>query len=140
MAHLLAAFHVPVNFILRDAEIMLKDAAEPEGGGLLVLCDAEFLAGEIFGFGYAGIEVIRQLGLKQPAARKNRDRDHVRALRLGDQIGRHRHLRHFKLAELELSPKSLGGMGVRRDQLDSLRLDGPVHQRFDALVERGDKS
>ena len=42
---------------------MLKDAAEPEGGGLLVLCDAEFLAGEIFGFGYAGIEVIRLLGL-----------------------------------------------------------------------------
>src|SRR4030095_5694804 len=86
------------------------------------------------------MDVIGKLGVKKPATRKNRNRDHIDATGARDQIGRHGHFRHLEFLKLELAPKRFGGMGIGRDQLDAFRLDRSVHKRLDPLIERGDKA
>src|ERR1044071_8080936 len=140
VAHFFAALHVPMNFVLRYTEVVFENAANPERGGWLVFGDAEAFAGAIFGFRDAGVEMIGKLGLKQTSAREHRQRDHVGALGFGDQEGRHRHLRHFELAEFQLAPESFRGMRIGWNNLDAFRFDRAVHQRLDTLVECRDKS
>ena len=125
LAHLFAAFHVPMNLVLRDGEVVLENAAYPEGGGLRVLGHAEFLAGEVFRLGYAGIDVVSTTpfeitgGSEIPAARS-----YPRLATGCNQYDDIDNLRHFELAELELAPK-VSADGLRSDQLDPLRLDSP---------------
>ena len=47
VAQLLATLHEPPDRRRVDAEVVLEDAPQPEGGGLLVLGDADPLAGEV---------------------------------------------------------------------------------------------
>jgi hypothetical protein len=140
MAQFFCPFHKPVQFVLRHAEIVFENTTLPERGGLLVLTDTDPFADEVFRFLDAGIDVIRDLGVKQSTARKYRQRDHVKAALTGNQIGRHRHLAYFELLKLELAPKSLGRMGIRRNQFESLRLDYPFHKRIDSFIECGDEA
>ena len=94
---------------------MFQDPADPQCRSLLILRHAQFFAGEIFRFRDAGVDVVGKLGLEQAAARKDRQRDHVGALGLGDQKRRHRHLGDFEFAELELAPERFGRMRIGRN-------------------------
>src|SRR5438128_5691919 len=107
MAQLVGTLHVPVDFVLRHAEVMVQHAARPERGGLLVLADADALAEEVAGLVDAGVDMKGQVGMEKPAARKNRNRNHVHSAGARDQVGGHGHLRYFEFLELELAPKSL---------------------------------
>src|SRR4029077_18429291 len=55
VAHLFAAFHVPMTLILRHTEVVFQDAANPERRGLLILGNAEFFAGKVFWLRDAGV-------------------------------------------------------------------------------------
>src|SRR5262249_1597907 len=84
--------------------------------------------------------MIREIRMEKPATRKNWNRDHVDATRTRDQVGGHGHFAYFEFLKFELAPKSFGGMGIGRDQLDSFGFNRSVHKRLDSLVERGDKA
>jgi hypothetical protein len=50
VAHLLAPLHVPVNLVLRHAEVMFENAAQPQRRGLLILGHAQTFAHEVLRF------------------------------------------------------------------------------------------
>src|SRR5262249_3099681 len=84
VAQFLGALHVPVDFILRHAEIVFENAARPERGSLLIFTDADALADDIARFFDARVNVVGLLGMKKTPARKNRQRNHVGATRTRD--------------------------------------------------------
>jgi len=135
----LGSLHVPVDFVLRHAEVMFENAALPERRGLLIFGDGQPLAGEITGLCHARSGVVRYLSVKQPPARKDRQGDHVKAAFAGDQIRRHRHLTDVELLKLELPPKSFRWMGVGRHDLDPFRLNDAFHQWIDPFIECRDE-
>ena len=47
VAQFVGAFHVPMDFVLRYAEVVLQNAACPERRGLLIFADADALAVQI---------------------------------------------------------------------------------------------
>ncbi len=87
MTHLLASLHIPVDLVLRHAEVMLENAAYPQRRRLLILRHAQPLAGQVFRFRDPRVDVVRKLGLKKSAAGKNRQRDHVGSLGFCDKKG-----------------------------------------------------
>ena len=50
VAQFLSALHVPVDFVLRHAEVVLKYAALPERSSLLVFADADAFADDVARF------------------------------------------------------------------------------------------
>ena len=140
MAQLVGSLHVPVDFVLRYAEVVVQYAAGPQGRGLLVLADADPLAHEIAGLLDPGIDVIGLLGVKKAPARKNRNSNHVHAARAGDQVRGHGHFADLELLKFKLAPKSLRRVGIGRDEVDAVGLDRAVHERLDALIEIGNET
>jgi hypothetical protein len=88
VAQLFSALHEPVHLVLRDAEVVLQDAARPERGRLLILGDAKPLPHQIPRLVDAGVLVVGQLRLEKAPTGKDRQREVVEALRTGDQEGR----------------------------------------------------
>ena len=78
--------------------------------------------------------------MKEAARREHRDRNKVHAARSGDQIGRQRHLRDFKLVKLELAPESFRRIGIGRQKFDAFRLNTAIHQRLHAFVVGGNEA
>src|SRR5687768_4759713 len=140
VAQLFSAFHVPVDLVLRNAEIVLEYAALPERGRLLILADADAFTDEIAWLFDAGVYVVRNLGMEKAPARKHRQGDHVEAAFARDQVGRHRHFPDVEFLKFELAPEGLRRMRIGRHDLDALGLDGSVHQWIDPLVERGNET
>src|SRR4029077_20800120 len=104
MVQLVGSLHVPVDFVLRHAEVVVQYAASPERGGLLVLADADAFAEEVAGLLDAGVDMKGQFAMEKPPARKNRNRNHVHSAGTRDQVGGHGHFRYFEFLELELAP------------------------------------
>ena len=64
VAHLLTSFHVPMNFVLRHAEVVLQYAADPKRSGLLIFGDAEPFPREVLRLADSRIDMVGKLGMK----------------------------------------------------------------------------
>src|SRR6266540_1061938 len=137
MTQFLAPLHIPVDLVLRHAEIMLQDTAHPKRRRLLVLSDPDALPDDISGLLDAGINVVGKLSMHEAARWKDRNRDHVHALRLRDQIGRERHLGNFELLKLELAPERLRRIGISCNQLGAFDRHSSINNWFDSLIGPG---
>src|SRR5918996_5918575 len=84
--------------------------------------------------------MIGKIGVKKPAARKNRDGDHVDAPGARNEVRGHGHFRHFEFLKLELAPKSLRGLRIGGDQLDAVGCDRAIHEGLYSFVKRGNET
>src|SRR5512141_2987075 len=71
VAQLIGPFHVPVDFVLRYAEVMLQGAAHPERSGLLVFADTNSMAGHVARLLDSRIDMIGKLRMKKAARREH---------------------------------------------------------------------
>src|SRR4029450_6226223 len=95
MAQLVGSLHIPVDFVLRHAEVVVQYAARPERRGLLVLADADPFAEEVAGLLDARVEMKGLVGLEKTAARTNWNRNHIHPAGARDQGGGPGHFRYF---------------------------------------------
>src|SRR5574341_1562161 len=72
VAQLLASLHVPIDLVLRHAEIMLQNTSHPEGSGLLVFADADALARHVARLSNTRIDMVRELRMHESSGRKHR--------------------------------------------------------------------
>ena len=104
VAELLATLHEPVDVVLGDAEVVFEHAAQPDGGGHLVLGDAHALTLQVSGNANAGVGVVAELSMHEATGREYRQRHGVVPPGPGDDVRGDGQGGDVELVESELTP------------------------------------
>ncbi len=137
VAQLGRALHPPLDVAVRDAVLVLKEAARPQRGGLLVLVHADALALQAGRRVDAGVRPHERAGPEERARREYRQRRPVAVpLRRDDRQRRERHLGNVELLVHELAVERLRRRRRRGDEFDPFRLHRPVHHGKAAGIGR----
>src|SRR2546428_6441550 len=119
---------------------MLQDTAHPKRGRLLVLSDADAFPDDVSRLFDPGIDMVGELSMHEAARWKDRQGDHVHALRLRDQVRRERHFGNFELLKLELAPERLRRIGISCNQLGAFDRHSSINNWLDSLIGPGDET
>ena len=119
---------------MRDAELLLQDAADPHIAGWLQGGAADALADQVLRFGDPCLRIDEHIAVPELAKQEDRNGGDRHALFARDQIGR-----HIQFADVERQVAHHAAVALRvgefgdEHQVDALRLHLSVHQRPDVV-------